>query len=248
MDQLSGSSELKNHSPEDEVSTIKRFQAVKGSRAAVSQPSVTWKLRVGIHVCLGGRCETRSAVVYRAGWSGSTSSFCHGPSPAWGWSFQVCRHRGLCRTWAVQKVQFCAGAGALQWAIAAWAERALAAPSGLQLDWMIITLLQPEPESFSLQLKISGVEILACECGSEGFAHSSLCPARVCRYSRAERQPDLQGMCSSSSRGCIWQPCQLLVVLCRLHELLWNDLSTGPNSNVYLLAEFLWARIFFHNK
>lgn len=40
-------------------------------------------------------------------------------------------------------------------------------------------LFQLEIESFSLQVKISGVEFLASECGSEGFAYSSLYPAKV---------------------------------------------------------------------
>lgn len=60
-------------------------------------------------------------------------------------------------------------------------------------------------------------------------------------------QSDSQGLCSSS-RGCIWQHCQLIVFLCLFHEVLWNNLSTGPNTNFYVHAWFLGARIFFHNK
>lgn len=117
-----------------------------------------------------GQPDLAAPALSDTGWTGR--------SPAWGWSFHVCRHtEGCAGPRAVQSIQFYPAAGTLQWAVTSWAEQA---PLGLQLDWMVLAAFSSLNERvFHCSWKISSVEFLACEWGSERFAHSSLCPAKV---------------------------------------------------------------------
>lgn len=142
---------LKNHCPEDEVSTIKTFRAalfrqLKGAQQLFNSSQLyensglvfTFVLEANVrhirHLCTRQPDLTAPFLSNMLGWTWQLA--------AWGWSFRGCRHTEGCT----------------------------------------------EPELYETSSSILA-QVLCSHAVGTASGRSSLCPAKVCPYSYAERQP-----------------------------------------------------------